>query len=117
MGSAYGVELCRTTPLRLPMHPGAPDHVSWQRWVGKSDRPLAIDLFSGAGGLSLGLEAAGYRVALAVDSDEWALETHAHNFEGLALRLDLALPEVRDRIVTLLDGVDIHLIAGGPPCQ
>jgi DNA (cytosine-5)-methyltransferase 1 len=82
-----------------------------------SDRPLAIDLFSGAGGLSLGLEAAGYRVALAVDIDEWALETQAHNFEGLALRLDLAVRDVRDWIVALFDGVDVDLIAGGPPCQ
>jgi len=82
-----------------------------------SDRPLAIDLFSGAGGLSLGLEMAGYRVALAVDTDEWALETHAHNFEGLALRLDLAAPEVSNQVVTLLAGIDVDLVAGGPPCQ
>lgn len=82
-----------------------------------ADRPVAIDLFSGAGGLSLGLEAAGYQVALAVDLDEWALETHAHNFEGLALRLDLAAPDVRDGIVALFDAVDVDLIAGGPPCQ
>jgi DNA (cytosine-5)-methyltransferase 1 len=80
-------------------------------------RPIAIDLFSGAGGLSLGLEAAGYQVALAVDLDEWALETHAHNFEGLALKLDLAAPDVRDGIVALFEGVDVGLVAGGPPCQ
>ena len=114
---SYGVELRRSAPLRLPMHSVAPDHGSYRRWMEASDRPLAIDLFSGAGGLSLGLEAAGYRVALAVDIDEWALETHAHNFEGLALRLDLAVPDVRDGIVDLLDGVDVDLIAGGPPCQ
>src|SRR5215216_4670780 len=83
----------------------------------RSRRPLAIDLFSGAGGLSLGLERAGCRVALAVDIDEWALETHAHNFEGLALRLDLGDPGIRDGLVALLEGIDVDLVAGGPPCQ
>jgi DNA (cytosine-5)-methyltransferase 1 len=82
-----------------------------------SERPIAIDLFSGAGGLSYGLESAGYRVALAADIDEWALETHAHNFEGVALHLDLGDKDVRDNIVKLLDGIDVALVAGGPPCQ
>jgi len=82
-----------------------------------SEHPLAIDLFSGAGGLSYGLESAGYRVALAVDVNEWALETHAHNFEGVALQLDLADREVRDNIVKLFYGIDVALVAGGPPCQ
>jgi DNA (cytosine-5)-methyltransferase 1 len=49
--------------------------------------------------------------------DAWALETHAHNFEGLALQLDLSDQEVRDNIVELLDGIDVALVAGGPPCQ
>jgi DNA (cytosine-5)-methyltransferase 1 len=56
-------------------------------------------------------------VALAADLDDWALETHAHNFEGVALQLDLGDPDVRDSIVTLFDGVDVALVAGGPPCQ
>lgn len=113
----YGVTMRRSAPLRLPMHPEAPDQGSFRRWMQESERPVAVDLFCGAGGLSLGLEEAGYRVALAIDTDEWSLETHAHNFEGLALNLDLASPDVRDSVVRLLDGVDIDLVAGGPPCQ
>lgn len=113
----YGVTLRRSEPLRLPMHANAPSHGSYRAWMQASDRPLAIDLFSGAGGLSYGLEAAGFRVALAVDVNDWALETHAHNFEGVALQLDLGEKEVRDSIVKLLDGADIALVAGGPPCQ
>lgn len=113
----YAVPMRRSEPLRLPMHPEAPDQVAWREWIRRSRGPLAIDLFCGAGGLSLGLEQAGYRVALAIDIDEWALETHAHNFEGLALRLDLAEPEVRDGIVALFEGIDVDLVAGGPPCQ
>lgn len=81
------------------------------------ERPVAIDLFCGAGGLSQGLESAGFRVALAVDWDEWSLETHAHNFPGLALCRDLHEEGAREEIARLLDGVDVGLIAGGPPCQ
>ena len=97
---AYGVPVRRSEPLRLSMHPDAPSQGQYRSWMLGSDRPLAIDLFSGAGGLSYGLEAAGYRVALAVDFDDWALETHAHNFEGVALQLDLGDPGIRDSIVT-----------------
>jgi DNA (cytosine-5)-methyltransferase 1 len=113
----YGVVVRRSEPLRLPMHPDAPSQGSYRSWMLGSDQPLAIDLFSGAGGLSYGLEAAGYRVALAVDLDDWALETHAHNFAGVALQLDLGDPHVRDSIVKLFEGVDVALVAGGPPCQ
>jgi DNA (cytosine-5)-methyltransferase 1 len=81
------------------------------------DKPLAIDLFSGAGGLSLGLERAGFCVALAVDSDRWCLETHRHNVPGLAMGFDLSEPDRLDALVRFLEGVPIDLVAGGPPCQ
>ena len=115
--SKYGVTVRRSVPLRLAAHPDAPTSAELPAWVGDSERPIAIDLFAGAGGLSYGLEAAGYRVALSVDSDDWALKTHAHNFPGLALRRDLALEESRAEIVDVLEGLDVSLIAGGPPCQ
>lgn len=114
---SYGVTMRRSAPLRLAMHPDAPDKGAFLSWMQESKRPIAVDLFCGAGGLSLGLEEAGYRIALAIDTDEWSLETHAHNFEGLALNLDLARSDVRGAVVRLLDGVKIDLIAGGPPCQ
>lgn len=114
---SYGVRVRRSEPLRLPMHSQAPSQGSYRSWMLESERPLAVDLFSGAGGLSYGLEAAGYRVALAVDLNDWALETHAHNFEGVALQLDLGDKDVRDSVVRLFEGVDIALVAGGPPCQ
>ncbi len=113
----YGVTHRRTMPLRLSPHPDAPSDEEWGAWVRNSARPVAVDLFCGAGGLSHGLEAAGYRVVLAADTDEWALESHRHNIAGRAARLDLAEPQVREEIVALLDGVDVGLVAGGPPCQ
>lgn len=42
-------------------------------------RPIAWDLFCGAGGASEGLRRAGFRVALAVDRDPWALLSHKSN--------------------------------------
>jgi DNA (cytosine-5)-methyltransferase 1 len=78
---------------------------------------LAVDLFSGAGGLSLGLANAGWTVAAAVDHDQRALETHRANFPGLTLDLDLAERRDRRRLVRMLREVEIDLVAGGPPCQ
>lgn len=113
----YGVTMRRSAPLRLAMHDDAPNQGRWRQWVADCERPIAIDLFSGAGGLSQGLEAAGYQVVLGVDTDEWALETHAHNFAGLSLALDLGNEEVRAELARLFDGIQVDLIAGGPPCQ
>jgi DNA (cytosine-5)-methyltransferase 1 len=77
----------------------------------------AIDLFSGAGGLSLGLEQAGFNVILAADSDGVSCETHAAAFEGVTVQADLSRP---DRILQALSRAGIttvDLVAGGPPCQ
>ena len=43
-------------------------------------KPVVIDMFSGAGGLSLGFEQAGLRVALAIDIDSWSVSTYRRNF-------------------------------------
>ena len=44
------------------------------------NRPIAVDLFCGVGGLSLGFEQAGFDVAAAVDIDEINVEMYARNF-------------------------------------
>ena len=48
--------------------------------VNAATRPVAIDLFSGAGGMSLGLEQAGFQVAAAVEYDPVHAATHEFNF-------------------------------------
>ncbi|MEU3109291.1 DNA (cytosine-5-)-methyltransferase [Streptomyces albidoflavus] len=114
----YGVPLERSDYLQLTRHPESCTEEEFPDWLAShaSDR-LAVDLFSGAGGLSFGVEQAGWTVATAVDYDERALETHAANFPGLSLHMDLGDPEERDRLVELLSRAKIDLIAGGPPCQ
>ncbi len=88
-------------------------------WVSSrsEQRPLAADLFCGAGGLSMGLGDAGYDVVLGIDSDALALETYAGLHPGLTLCRDLSDPAVRDEAVELLRSLDVEIVAGGPPCQ
>jgi len=110
----------RTAALALSTHPEAFPEDELPKWATQqvaSGRPIAIDLFSGAGGLSAGIEASGWSVAAAVDLDQRALETHRHNFPGLSLQLDLGEANVRDDFVARFDGVTVDLVAGGPPCQ
>ncbi|MEU3390415.1 DNA cytosine methyltransferase [Streptomyces albidoflavus] len=118
-GSGYGVPLERSDYLKLAPHEDSCAPADFQEWLegfGKGKR-LAVDLFSGAGGLSFGVERAGWTTAAAVDFDERALETHRANFPGLSLHMDLGDPEERDRLVEILTPADIDLVAGGPPCQ
>ncbi len=88
-----------------------------RRWVRGVKGPTAVDLFSGAGGLSLGLQDAGFTVIAAADTDAWALETHVANVGGLKYVGDLTDPsEFLDHLGGW--GIDcVDLVAGGPPCQ
>ncbi|MFE1077433.1 DNA cytosine methyltransferase [Nocardiopsis alba] len=119
--SGYGVPLKRSEYVRLEPHH---DHVAteddfpgWAEAKIAAGKLLAVDLFTGAGGLSYGIKEAGWTIAAGIDFDDRAVETHAHNFSGLSLMRDLGDPKVRDELVTLLSQVEIDLVAGGPPCQ
>jgi DNA (cytosine-5)-methyltransferase 1 len=65
----------------------------------KLSRPVALDLFCGAGGPSLGLESTGFKVILGVDFDEHAIATHRAHFGGCSLQADLSDPAEIDRII------------------
>ena len=81
-----------------------------------SNSPKVVDLFSGAGGLSLGFAWTGCNIVLAVDNDEDSIRTHSENIDGEVRRLDLC--DVRkslEEIQSITGGVD--LVIGGPPCQ
>ncbi|WP_043993566.1 DNA cytosine methyltransferase [Leifsonia xyli] len=84
-----------------------------------ASRPLAVDLFAGAGGLSLGLEQAGYEVAAAVEYDPVHAAVHEFNFpQGKTFCADVSKisgAEIRKR--SEIGDREIHLVAGGPPCQ
>lgn len=91
--------------------------------MGRSSAPRAFSLFTGAGGLDLGVEAAGYEVVSAIENDPTAVQTLNLNRQ----RYFPALPEVDPLDITQLDprivmkeiGItegEIDLLVGGPPC-
>jgi DNA (cytosine-5)-methyltransferase 1 len=86
-------------------------------------RPTSLDLFAGAGGFSVGLEAAGYRTVGAVEINEAAARTWQKNFPGRRLWSGAAgdMRKLDPREVQRqlrADGVDeLDLITAGPPCQ
>ena len=79
-------------------------------------RPVAVDAFCGAGGLSLGLEQAGFEVKLAFDADPIHAATHATNFQNCVTLTAEAESVTGDTILESL-GAAPDLLAGGPPCQ
>jgi len=82
--SGYRVTHRRGPRIKLDPHRDAPDPGDGDRvraWLESRPRPWAIDLFCGAGGLSLGLEDGGFSMVAAADSDPVATETHAANRE------------------------------------
>lgn len=78
-----------------------------------------VDLFAGGGGLSIGLERAGFDLVHAVEVDEDARATFANNREGLdESEITGDIREVDDTEIRELVGRDsVDLVAGGPPCQ
>jgi DNA (cytosine-5)-methyltransferase 1 len=81
------------------------------------DRPTAIDLFCGAGGLSLGLELAGFKVLMGADNDAASCETHARAFKGATVQADLSRPLPLLLALRSAGVRHVDLVAGGPPCQ
>lgn len=85
-----------------------------------SKRPIAIDLFAGAGGLSLGLEQAGFDVMAAVEIDPVHCCVHKFNFPQcsvLAKPLEMVSASCIRKAITLKGRDKIDLVAGGAPCQ
>ena len=106
--------------MRLSPHPDAPDPSDVdqvKKWLAATPRPWAIDLFSGAGGLSLGLADAGFSVIAAADNNADALATHRANLPSLTWNGDLANPDEFAAALKAWGVQRIDLLAGGPPCQ
>jgi len=77
----------------------------------------AIDLFCGAGGLTVGLKKAGFKVVAAVEFDPKIAETYRRNHPDVKL-IVADIRKVSGRDILRLTGLSkIDLIAGCPPCQ
>ena len=78
-----------------------------------------IDLFAGAGGLSLGAARAGFNICAAVEIDPHATESHRINFPNSIHVQEDILTLNGERLLNLvgIDQKDLTGILGGPPCQ
>jgi DNA (cytosine-5)-methyltransferase 1 len=88
-----------------------------RQWTAAAAAPTAVDIFCGAGGLSLGLHEAGFRVLVGADVDPASVETHSANLGSLGYAGDLSdsrrfLGQLRAWGIRRVD-----VVAGGVPCQ
>lgn len=86
-------------------------------------KPTVLDLFSGAGGLSIAFHSEGFRVVACVENDRHAVATYrasmvAKYSRGTAvIDDDIRNPEVMARLKRLMGGDRLDVLVGGPPCQ
>lgn len=86
--------------------------------------PRVLDLFSGCGGLSLGLMAAGAQITAAIENDPHAAMSHGLNFHAGAKEHSLARDITQTKPEKLTEQLNLgraamafDIIIGGPPCQ
>lgn len=87
--------------------------------VWNTTAPKIIDLFCGAGGLSLGFAQEGFITALANDIDPCCIDTYSHNHPEIP-RKHIVLGDINDiigNIKNIMRFNEIDVLVGGPPCQ
>lgn len=95
------------------------DRPSYNVDTKEQDKPIALSFFSGAMGLDLGIEKAGFNIRFACEVDKFCRQTIALNRPNIALLGDINDYEPDDilKAARLTTKDDIDLIVGGPPCQ
>lgn len=84
-----------------------------------NQRPIAVDLFAGAGGMTLGFEQAGFDVLASVEIDPIHCATHEYNFPMwsaiCASVTETSGEDIRHR--SQIGDREVDVVFGGPPCQ
>lgn len=78
---------------------------------------IAVDLFSGCGGLSVGLKNAGFDILAAVEFNPYAAKTYCLNHEKTQMYIEDIRTLDINKIKGFLNGRSLHLLTGCPPCQ
>jgi len=83
------------------------------------DSLIAVDMFCGAGGLSLGFELAGFKTVLGLDYHAPSIDTFLYNRRKSAVRAILGDVRKLDFCILneLVDNKHVHILLGGLPCQ
>jgi len=86
---------------------------------GNRKKPIGVDLFAGAGGLSLGFEQAGFDVAAAVEYDPIHCATHEFNFPDCAA-ICRSVADIDGKYIrnhSRIGSRPVDVLFGGAPCQ
>lgn len=81
-------------------------------------KPTVLDIFCGAGGMSLGFKQAGCQILGGIDQNRYAIDTHHQNFPSAKLKLppqDICTLHHIDKLG--LQPGEVDILVGGPPCQ
>jgi len=80
-------------------------------------RPTVIDLFSGCGGMSLGIENAGYEILYANDINSDAVNTYKHNFPHVVVEEGDITKIDPQKVSKMIKRKYVDVIVAGAPCQ
>ncbi len=81
-----------------------------------SRRYTAVDLFSGAGGLELGFEKAGFDIIFSTDFDDYCEKVHLLNRPEIPF-LKIDIHELDEETINKYVSKPVDVLIGGPPCQ
>lgn len=84
-----------------------------------SPRPICVDLFAGAGGMSLGFEQAGFDVLAAAEIDPIHASIHQFNFPECTV-LPESVQQINGERIRTTSGIGkkpVNVVIGGAPCQ
>ncbi|MBR2396782.1 MAG: DNA cytosine methyltransferase [Bacteroidaceae bacterium] len=89
------------------------------------DKYTFIDLFAGCGGLSEGFYRQGFKALAHVDNDHWACESLRarmkyygyKDYDKEVIEYDITSKDIINRIDKAVNGRNVDIIIGGPPCQ
>lgn len=96
----------------MPLTDETEELLVWQEF-GNEVVYCAVDIFSGAGGLSIGAEMAGISIKMGVEIDEHAAATFAFNHpNSKVIKEDICQVDPKVHV----EG-DVFIVFGGPPCQ